>query len=142
MRSRTEDREFRILVREHCLLNLDGAYKKAEPKPLLSWLDRKEGKGRINGPATSGALAKKGVQGVRRLLLIVKTIVHAAHIGLCKFIKYSIKYNRAQNVLMTGANLQAPPCLQALDFSAATQTETRKPVNHSFSQGKQNAAVS
>lgn len=91
MRSRTEDREFRILVREHCLLNLEGAYKKAEPKPLLSWLDRKEGKGRtMNRPATSGALAKKGVQEVRKLLLILKTIVHAAHIGLCKFIKYNI----------------------------------------------------
>lgn len=87
VRSRTEDREFRIFVREHCLLNLEGAYKKAEPKPLLSWLDRKEGKGRI--PVTSGALAKKGVQEVRKLLLILKTIVHAAHIGLCKFIKYS-----------------------------------------------------
>lgn len=43
---------------------------------------------------------------------------------------------------MTGANLQRPPCLQAFDFSAAMQKETKKPVNHFFSQGNQNAAVS
>lgn len=60
-----------------------------KPKPLLSWLDRKEGKARINGPATSGTLAKKGVHEARRLLLILKTTVHAAHICLCKFTKYS-----------------------------------------------------
>lgn len=43
---------------------------------------------------------------------------------------------------MTGANLQRPPCLQAFDFSAAMQKEIKKPVNHFFSQGNQNAAVS
>lgn len=94
----------------------------------------------MNRPATSGALAKKGVQEARKLLLILKTIVHAAHIGLCK---YQIEHrNRTQNVLMTGVNLQRPPCLQAFDFSAAMQKETKKPVNHFFSQGNQNAAVS
>lgn len=68
---------------------LQGSRAEPKPKPLRSWLDRKEGKARINGPATSGTLAKKGVQEVRRLLLILKTIVHAAHICLCRFIEYS-----------------------------------------------------
>lgn len=95
----------------------------------------------MNRPVTSGALAKKGVQEVRKLLLILKTIVHAAHIGLCKY-QIQQRNNRTQNVLMTGANLKLPLCLQAFDFSAAMQKETKKPVNHFFSQGNQNAAVS
>lgn len=43
---------------------------------------------------------------------------------------------------MTGANLQIPPCLQAFDFSATMQKETKKSVNHFFFQGNQNAPVS